>query len=211
MESIPKIKKTITRRKNEQLIVDDVYLFNLQKTNKDKSKYYKCVEYKTLSKFSAYIKLNDKDEIIKYDNKHNHNAHEIKTFQEEGRKILYIEIKNSLEPFSIKIPKLYNSYSADKGIKSPVYSSIISTLYNDISKKFPKDILSFETAPDESIYYNTLSNTKFLLYKDNNVIIFQSENLAKIQAKHCEVIFCDSTFYSSPAIAYQIIYHKDFR
>ena len=34
---------------------------------------------------------------------------------------------------------------------------------------------------------------------------------AKIQAKHCEVIFCDSTFYSSPAIAYQIIYHKDFR
>ena len=34
---------------------------------------------------------------------HNHNTHEIKTFHEEGRKNLQSKIKNSIEPFSIKI------------------------------------------------------------------------------------------------------------
>lgn len=53
-------------RKKEQLIVDDIYLLNLHKTNKDNSKYFKCVEYKIVIKCRAFIKLNDKDGILKY-------------------------------------------------------------------------------------------------------------------------------------------------
>ena len=47
----------------------------------------------TLSKCWAYIKLYHKDEIIKYDNKYNHNTHEIKTFHEEKMKYLQRKIK----------------------------------------------------------------------------------------------------------------------
>ena len=60
----------------------------------------------------------------------------------------------------------------DKLINPDNYNQNKSTLYNDIKMKFPKDIPSFETAPEKSIYNNTLINTKFLLFKENNVIIF---------------------------------------
>ena len=104
----------------------------------------------------------------------------------------------------IKIPKLYKFNSAHRGIKSPSYNAIESALYNEINKIFPKDIVSFETSPSESIYYNTLNNANFLLYKADIVIIFQFENLAKIQTKYGNIILCDSTFYSSLSFSSQL-------
>ena len=104
--------------KKEQLIVNYIYLFNKHKTNKDNTRYYKFVEYKVIYKCPTFIKSNDKDEIVKFDNKYNHNDHENKTYYEKVRKKLQTQIKNSIEPFVIKIPKLYKSYSSDRGIKS---------------------------------------------------------------------------------------------
>ena len=69
----------------------------------------------------------------------------------------------------------------------------------DSSKKYS----FFWNSTHESIYYNTLNNnSKFLLYKDDSVIIFQPGNLAKIQAKYGNILFCEPTFYSSPSFAY---------
>ena len=175
MESQPKFKKTLSRRKKEQLIVDDIYIFNLHKINKDKSKFYKWTEYKTIHKCKAFIKLNEKEEIINFLNVHNHLDNEIKAIHEETRKEIVKEIKNTKDPFAIKIPRLVKSYSVDKGIKSPSFDSIKTTLYKEVNQSFPNNITSFEDAPDESIYYQTFNNQKFLLYKDDEVIIFQSE------------------------------------
>jgi len=44
------------------------YLF----TKNNKSKVYRCTEYKTLNKCKSYIILNDEKEIVKYDGVHNH-------------------------------------------------------------------------------------------------------------------------------------------
>ena len=66
MESKPKFKKTLSRRKKEQPIVNDIYIFNLHIINKDKSKFYKCSGYKTIHKCKAFIKLNEKEEIINF-------------------------------------------------------------------------------------------------------------------------------------------------
>ena len=120
MEDLPSYIKTSSRRNKDMILVDNIYLFNLHHTNKDKSKVYKCVEYKTKKKCTAFIKLNKKEEIMEFSKIHNHKAEVLKTTKEETWKTLKSEIKKAIDPFSIKIPKLYKSFSADKGIKAPL-------------------------------------------------------------------------------------------
>ena len=149
MEQLPKFTKTKSRKNKDMLLVDDIYLYNLIKVNKDKSKLFRCNQYKTDSKCQAFIKLNEKEEIIKFNSNHNHIKNEIYTIKEESRKKLKSKIKNSIDPFSIKINKLYKTYSADKGIKAPSFNSIKTTLYKEMTKILPNDIEDFESIPDE--------------------------------------------------------------
>ena len=135
---------------------------------------------------------------------HNHSPKEQKIKKDEIRKEIKSEIKSSRDLFSIKIPKLYKSFSVDKGIRGPSFDSIKSGLYKEINKNFPNDVQSFETIPEESIYYKTLDNQDFLAFKNDKILIFQSPNLAKIQIKYGNPVFCDATFYSCPALAYQL-------
>lgn len=65
MEVLPGIKKTLSRRNYEMLIVDNKYLFNLKNTIRDNTKAYTCKEYKTRFKCQAYIKMKD-ERSIKY-------------------------------------------------------------------------------------------------------------------------------------------------
>ena len=210
MEQQPKFTKTISRKNKDMLLVDDIYLYNLIKINKDKSKLYRCNQYKTYSKCQAFIKLNEKEEIIKFNSTHNHIENEIHTIKEESRKKLKSEIKNSIDPFSIKINNLYKTYSADKGIKAPSFNSIKTTLYKEMTKNLPNDIEDFESIPDESIYYKTIDNSNFLLYKNNRIVVFQSNNMAKIHAKYGDIVFADATYYSCPNLAYQLFITRVF-
>ena len=210
MEQLPKFTKTKSRKNKDMLLVDDTYLYNLIKVNKDKSKLYKCYQYKTVSKCQAFIKLNEKEEIIKFKGNHNHLENEIYTTKEESRKKLKNEIINSIEPFLIKINKLYKTYSADKGIKAPSFNSIKTTLYREITKILPNDIEDFESIPDESLYYKTIDNNNFLLYKNNRIVVFQSNNMAKIHAKFGDIVFADATYYSCPNLAYQLFITRVF-
>ena len=43
-----------------------------------------------------------------------------------------------------------------------------------INKQLPPDIKSFDEIPNESEYYKTKNNESFMIFKDNNLIIFQS-------------------------------------
>ena len=203
MKKLPKIKETVSRRGKEMLIVDDIYLFNLAQKNKDNSKLYKCVEYKTDYKCKAFIKIKN-NEIISYENTHNHKDKELYTVKEELRKEIKNEIINSNDKFSIKVPRLFKSRSADKGIKGPSFTSIKSTLYNTVSNSLPQDVDSFDNIPEESIYYNTINNHKFLYFKNNRICIFQSDNMAKIHLKYGSKIFCDATFKACPAFTNQL-------
>ena len=185
------------------LLVDEKYHFNLINTYKDGTKLYKCKEYKTKFKCQAFIKM-ENEQILDFSNEHNHNPNENKIKKDEIRKEIKSEIKNSRDPFSIKIPKLYKSVSVDKGIRGPSFDSIKSGLYKELNKNFPNDVQTFETIPEESIYYKTLDNQDFLAFKNDKIIIFQSPNLAKIQIKFGNLVFCDATFYSCPSFAYQL-------
>ena len=61
-----------------------------------------------------------------------------------------------------------------------------------------------EDAPSNSIYYTTFDDEEFLIFKNNDLLIYQSPLLAKIQIKFGDILFCDGTFYSCPSITYQI-------
>ena len=120
------------------------------------------------------------------------------------RKDIKKEISHSKDPFSIKLPKLYKSMSADKGIRAPSYDDIKSGLYKNMSKILPEEVNSFDDIPDDSIYYKTIDEENFMFFKNDKIIIFQSPNLAKIHIKYGSTVFGDATFYSCPSIAYQL-------
>ena len=71
--------------------------------------------------------------------------------------------------------------SVDRGIKAPSFNSIKTSLYKEINKNLTKDILNLNEAPENSLYYKTLDEEDFVVYKDSRNFILQSPSLAKIQ------------------------------
>ena len=59
-------------------------MFNLSSKRKDnskkfKKKKYKCTEYKTLNKCPSFIILNNENQILEYDDSHNHLENKFET------------------------------------------------------------------------------------------------------------------------------------
>ena len=73
MEDNIEIEISETNR-GKQIIINKKHKFNFSFQRKDKSKIYRCTEYKTLNKCKS---LNDKKEILKYESLHNHLEKEI--------------------------------------------------------------------------------------------------------------------------------------
>ena len=96
--------------------------------------------------------------------------------------------------------KLVKSYSVDKGIKAPSFLNIKNCLYKELNKNIPNDIIDLSHTPEDSLYYKTLTNEKFFIYKDKDLMILQSPSLAKIHLKFGHLIFCDATFFICPSI-----------
>lgn len=79
-----------------------IYL-NYTILNKDKSKVYKCIEYKAQKKCSTFIKLNQKDEITDFSNLHNHKVDILKRIK--VRAFVYKNIKTIHNISQIKVLK----------------------------------------------------------------------------------------------------------
>ena len=164
MEDKITFKKYKSQRNKDLLIVNEKYIFNHIYTNKiNKIETYKCKEYKSKLRCPAFLKIKD-GKIEKYSNKHNHETNDMKAIKEITKNELKLKIQSINDPFSIKLPKLYKSYSADKGIKIPAFNSIKSTLYKEINKNLPNDIKNLEDDPRNSIYYSTCDDKEFLIF-----------------------------------------------
>ena len=59
-----------------------------------------------------------------------------KLLLEDAKATLKNEIKNSIYPFSINLQKMVKSYSADKDIKEPSFTTIKNTLYKQANKYY---------------------------------------------------------------------------
>ena len=76
------------------------------------------------------------------------------------------------------------------------FSTVKSTIYREINKKFPEEFNSLNELDIESPYTKTKTNEDFLIYKSNKIAIFQRGIQAKLMLDNSSYIFIDGTFYS---------------
>ncbi|KAL6600895.1 hypothetical protein U3516DRAFT_802450 [Neocallimastix sp. 'constans'] len=205
-----KIDISETNRGKEQIIINKKYKYNYSYTKKNKSKVYRCTEYKTLNKCKSYIIFNDEKEILKYDGVHNHFEQEFNAALSLTKYRIKKEIKKSSIPFNIKPKRVFNQISQDIGFICPEFKSIKSQIIRDINKQLPPNISSFEEIPEKHYLYITKQNENFMIFKNQNVIIFQSPFQAFLFKKYCYDLFVDGTFYVAPDFSYHVFITRNF-
>ena len=107
-------------------------------------------------------------------------------------------------PFDIKLKRLYNEISQEMGFICPEYITIKSQISRYIKKQLPPDISKFNEIPDESEYYIKERDENFMIFKNFNIIIFQSPFQTELFIKYNEYMFADGTFYIAPIFGYQV-------
>ena len=190
--------------------MDRKYKFNYQYKNKDDSAVYRCSEYKTKNKCPSLIILNDENEIIRYQDVHNHIEQQNEVSMSLIKYKIGNEIKNSSNPFEIKSKAIFNEKAKEIGFICPEYKSIQSQITRKINKTLPEDIEKFEDIPEVSEYYKTEKNEEFMIFKDTDIIIFQSPFQASIFIKFHDDVFGDGTFYVAPKLSYQVFIIRNY-
>ena len=74
------------------------------------------------------------------------------------------------------------------GFLCPEYNSLRTQIARSINKRLPSDIKTFDEIPNESIYFKTERDEDFMIFKDSNLIIFQSPFQAKLFTQYNEDI-----------------------
>ncbi|KAG4102926.1 hypothetical protein H8356DRAFT_1420754 [Neocallimastix lanati (nom. inval.)] len=132
MEDNIEIEISETNRGNEQIIINKKHKFNFSFQRKDKSKIYRCTEYKILNKCKSLIILNNKKEVSKYESLHNHLEKEID-----------VSISKNSIPMDIKPKHIFNAVSQEMGLICPEYSTIRSQIIRNINKQFSPNIKTY--------------------------------------------------------------------
>ncbi|KAG4091643.1 hypothetical protein H8356DRAFT_1430122 [Neocallimastix lanati (nom. inval.)] len=210
MEDNIEIEISETNRGNKQIIINKKHKFNFSFQRKDKSKIYRCTEYKTLNKCKSLIILNDKKEVLKYESLHNHLEKEIDVSISVAKHKIKEEIKKNSIPMNIKPKHIFNAVSQEMGLICPEYSTIRSQIIRNINKQFPPNIKSFDDIPIESEYYKTKRNENFMIFKNTDLIIFQSPFQAYLFSNYHKNIFADGTFYAAPKFSYQLFITRTY-
>ncbi|KAL6635915.1 hypothetical protein U3516DRAFT_848439 [Neocallimastix sp. 'constans'] len=210
MEDNIEIEISETNRGNEQIIINKKHKFNFSFQRKDKSKIYRCTEYKTLNKCKSLIILNDKKEVLKYESLHDRLEKEIDVSISVAKHKIKEEIKKNSIPVDIKPKHIFNAVSQEMGLICPEYSTIRSQIIRNINKQFPPNIKGFDDIPIESEYYKTKRNENFMIFKNTDLIIFQSPFQAYLFSNYHKNIFADGTFYAAPKFSYQLFITRTY-
>ena len=92
----------------------------------------------------------------------------------------------------------------------PEFISIKTQIIKNQNKQLPPDITTFEEIPEESEYYKTENGDNFIIFKNPNVIIFQSPFQTKLFTKYNEDIFADGTFYIGSKFSYLVFITRTY-
>ncbi|KAL6628842.1 hypothetical protein LY90DRAFT_511089 [Neocallimastix californiae] len=110
----------------------------------------------------------------------------------------------------IKPKHIFNAVSQEMGLICPEYSTIRSQIIRNINKQFPTNIKSFDDIPIESEYYKTKRNENFMIFKNTDLIIFQSPFQAYLFSNYHKNIFADCTFYAASKFSYQLFITRTY-
>ncbi|KAG4107787.1 hypothetical protein H8356DRAFT_1416198 [Neocallimastix lanati (nom. inval.)] len=209
MEKNLEIEISKTNRGKEQIILNRKYKFNLSSKRKDNSKKYKCTEYKTLNQCPSFIILNNENQILEYNDSHNHLENKFGAAKSIVKNKIKDEISKSSIPFNVNIKRTYDEISQGMGLICPGYNSIKSQVTRSRRKQLLPDITTFDEIPDESKYYKTKRDENFMIFKNNDLIVFQSPFQAELFSKN-KHIFADGTFYIAPIFSYQVFITRTY-
>ncbi|KAL6625474.1 hypothetical protein U3516DRAFT_794581 [Neocallimastix sp. 'constans'] len=98
----------------------------------NKSKIYRCTEYKTLNKCKSLIILNNKKEVLKYESLHNHLEKEIDVSISVAKHKIKEEIKKNSIHMNIKPKHIFNAVSQEMGLICPEYTYLFSNYHKNI-------------------------------------------------------------------------------
>ncbi|KAL6595252.1 Metallo-dependent phosphatase [Neocallimastix californiae] len=171
---------------------------DISETNRDNTKIYRYTEYKTLNKL-----------VLNYESSHNHPGNEINASKSLIKHKIKDEIKKSLIPSDIKSKRIFDKISQEIGYICPEYKTIKNQITRYKNKQLFPNIKTFDEAPNESEYYKTIRGEYFMIFKNSNIIIFQSPFQAKLfmENKH---IFADGTFLIAPTNSYQVFITRTY-
>ncbi|ORX76415.1 hypothetical protein BCR32DRAFT_303856 [Anaeromyces robustus] len=140
-----------TNKGKEQVVINRKYKFNLRYIKKDNLKVYYFTEYKTVNKCKSFIILNKKNEIIEYENLHNHSEKEFDVSISLVKHNIKDDIRKSSIPFEINPKRIFDEISEEIGFICPEYNTVRSQTTRYINKKLPYNIITnFDEIPDES-------------------------------------------------------------
>ncbi|KAL6621969.1 hypothetical protein U3516DRAFT_795675 [Neocallimastix sp. 'constans'] len=142
----------------------------------------------TLNKYKSFIILNDNKEVLNYDSSHNHPG---------------------LIPSDIKSKRIFDKISQEIVYICPEYKTIKTQITRYKNKQLFPNVKTFDEVPNESEYYKTIIGEYFMIFKNSNIIIFQSPFQAKLfmENKH---IFADGTFLIAPTNSYQVFITRTY-
>ncbi|KAL6613257.1 hypothetical protein U3516DRAFT_798001 [Neocallimastix sp. 'constans'] len=209
MEGNLKIDISETNQGKEQIIIDRKFKYNFSKLKKDKTKIYRCTEYKTLNKCMSFIILNDNKEVLNYESSHNHPGNEINASKSLIKHKIKDEIKKSLIPSDIKSKRIFDKISQKIGYICPEYKTIKTQITRYKNKQLFPNVKTFDEVPNETEYYKTIRGEYFMIFKNSNIIIFQSPFQAKLFMEN-KYIFADGTFLIAPTNSYQVFITRTY-
>jgi len=90
------------------------------------------------------------------------------------------------------------------------FNSIRTLILRSQNKQLPPDITSFEEILEESEYYKIENGDNFMIFKNSNLIIFQSPFQSKLFIQYNEDIFAYGTFYIAPKFSYQVFNSRTY-
>ncbi|KAL6604342.1 hypothetical protein U3516DRAFT_758849 [Neocallimastix sp. 'constans'] len=91
------------------------------------------------------------------------------------------------------------------------YETSKSVVKHKIKETIRKRTFSLDIRPkQESKYYKTENDDDFMIFKNTNLIIFQSPLQAKQFTQYNEDIFAKGTFYISPKFSYQVFITRKY-
>jgi len=111
-------------------------------------------------------------------------------------------IKKRETPFNLKPKHLFDEISLEIRLICPELKSIRSHMYRNINEQLQiPDITSYDEVPDESEYYKTKTDEDFMIFKDPNLIIFQSPFQA-CESYHNYI----NNYFSNKPYFYRLLY-----
>ena len=198
----PKYIELINSQKNEKLLqIDNKYYFYKTYTSKTEDKItWKCINYKNKSiRCDAMIKTDSKNNILEWKNIHNHLTDRIEFQRKRVKSEIKKKINSNNNPFLLNPKKVYDEALAKENSSLvPSYNSIKSGIYRQINKNIPKEPENIEDIPDDFPGFKTNEDKIFLIYRDKDIMVLQSENMAKILDAYPKDLFADSTFKICP-------------